>query len=146
MANKKMLQTVLFLALGGSGLAGRASADGTYHIVVNSGNPTTAVERADLARLFLKKMTSWPDGTPVAAVDQLRTAPVRVAFTRDVHKKDVDAVAAYWATLVYSGREMPPPVKGSDEEVLDFVRHTPGAVGYVSAEAPTDGVKVIALR
>jgi hypothetical protein len=82
----------------------------------------------------------------VAAVDQPRTAPVRAAFSKDVHKKDVDAVAAYWATLVYSGRELPPPVKRTDDEVLDFVRHTPGAVGYVSADAPTEGVKVIALK
>jgi ABC-type phosphate transport system substrate-binding protein len=121
------------------------AADG-YRLVVNPANPASEIARTDAARLFLKKVTTWPDGTPVAAVDQARTAPVRAAFTRDVHKKDVDAVVAYWATLVYSAREMPPQVKRSDDEVLEFVRQTPGAVGYVSAAAATSGVKVIALR
>jgi ABC-type phosphate transport system substrate-binding protein len=94
----------------------------------------------------MKKVTAWPDGTPVVAVDQDRTAPVRAAFSKDVHKKEADAVAAYWATLVYSGREVPPPIKRSDEDVLEFVRRTPGAVGYVSAGAPLQGVKPVALR
>jgi ABC-type phosphate transport system substrate-binding protein len=118
----------------------------SYRLVVNPSNPASELARADAARLFLKKVATWPDGTPVAVVDQPRTAPVRAAFTRDVHRKDVDAVVAYWATLVYSAREMPPPVKRSDDEVLDFVRQTPGAVGYVSASAATSGVKVLAVR
>ena len=127
-------------------LAGSPTPAGDYRLVVNPANPASEIARADAARLFLKKVTTWPDGTPVAVVDQMRTAPVRAAFTRDVHKKDVDALVAYWATLVYSAREMPPPVKRSDDEVLEFVRQTPGAVGYVSADAATSGVKVVALR
>jgi len=117
-----------------------------FRLVVNRANPATAIARNEAARLFLKKITEWPDGTPVAVVDQVRTAPVRAAFSRDVHKKEVDAVVAYWATLVYSARETPPPIKRSDAEVLEFVRQTPGALGYVSVEARLDGVKVVPLR
>jgi hypothetical protein len=38
------------------------------------------------------------------------------------------------------------PIKRSDAEVLDFVRQTPGALGYVSAEARLEGVKVVPVR
>jgi ABC-type phosphate transport system substrate-binding protein len=34
----------------------------------------------------------------------------------------------------------------SDQEVLDFVRTNPGAVGYVSASAATGGVKVLTIQ
>ena len=122
-----------------------AAAD-EYRVVVNPKNPAVAVERAELARLFMKRVSAWSDGTPVTVVDQERTAPVRVAFSKEVHKKDADAVAAQWATLVYSGRDVPPSVKRSDDEVLEFVRQTPGAVGYVSMNPPLSGVKVLALR
>ena len=37
-------------------------------------------------------------------------------------------------------------VRASDDEVLAFVRATPGAIGYVSAGASTSGVKVITVR
>jgi ABC-type phosphate transport system substrate-binding protein len=123
-----------------------AGADEAYRIVVNPLNPAVAVARAELARLFMKQIPAWPNGMPVAVVDQPRTAPVRASFSRDIHKKDVEAVAAYWATRVYSGREVPPPVLRSDDDVLEFVRQTPGGLGYVSADASLRGVKVVALR
>ena len=55
-------------------------------------------------------------------------------------------MAAYWQTLVFSGRDVPPVVRHSDEEVLSFVRTQPGAVGYVSAGASTEGVRVLTLE
>jgi len=146
MKNQKIVRHTLLLALLGALAVPAAAGEAGYRIVVNPHNPASAVERADLARLFMRKASAWPDGTPAAVVDQLRTAPVRSAFSRDVHNKDVDSVVAYWSTLVYAGRELPPPVRKTDQEVLEFVRATPGAVGYVSADADLDGVKVIALR
>lgn len=146
MKNHKILRSGMLLALLGALAAPAAAGEAGYRIVVNPQNPASAVERVELARLFMRKVSAWPDGTPVAAVDQPRTAPVRSVFSRDVHHKDVDSVVAYWSTLVYSGRELPPPVRKTDEEVLEYVRATPGAVGYVSADASVAGVKVIALR
>ena len=140
------------LLLGALSLATLArAADGpraaeAYRVIVNPKNPVASVERAELARLFMKKVAAWPDGTPVVAVDRERTAPVRGAFSKDVHNKDADAIAAHWATLVYAGREFPPTVKQSDDAVLEFVRNTPGAVGYVSAATPLSGVKAISVR
>ena len=141
-ALRASLLSLLLVAPAAPSPAGQAP----YRIVVNSANPANAVDRAELARLFMKKVSAWPNGTPVAAVDLPRTSSVRSAFSHDVHNKDVDSVVAYWATLVYSGREMPPPIRQTDADVLEFVRKTPGAVGYISTDTPTDGVKVIALR
>jgi ABC-type phosphate transport system substrate-binding protein len=141
MLRNRLSVAILALAVGHS-----AGAEETYRIVVHPKNPVVAVDRATLARVFLKKIATWDDGTPVTAIDQERTAAVRGSFSRDVHKKDADAIAAYWATLVYSGRDTPPAVKRSDDEVIEFVRRNPGAVGYVSSTATPDGVKVIGVR
>src|SRR6266436_620613 len=141
-----MLRTrtsVLLCALLASPLAG---AEDRYRIIVNPRNAVAALDRAELARFFMKRVTGWPDGTPVTAVDQERSAPVRAAFSKDVHERDADGVAAYWATQIYSGRGAPPVIKRSDDEVLDFVRRNPGAVGYVSAGAPLQGVKALSVR
>jgi ABC-type phosphate transport system substrate-binding protein len=41
---------------------------------------------------------------------------------------------------------VPPPVRPSDSAVLDFVRATPGGIGYVSASASLpSGVKALAV-
>ena len=81
-----------------------------------------------------------PAGGPGA---RLARAP---GLHRSVHQKDVDAIASYWQVLVFSGREVPPRIVKSDAEMLQFVRDTPGAVGYVSEDVPLAGVKPIAVR
>ena len=53
----------------------------------------------------------------------------------------------YWQKQMFSSSALrPPPVKGSDADVIAFVAKTAGAVGYVSAGAslPPD-VKTLAL-
>jgi len=134
---------LLLAAFAASALAGTQPG---YRIVVNAANPVTSLARAEAARMFLKKATSWPGGRPVAVIDLERASTVRQAFSRDVHQRDADAIAAHWQTAVFSGRDVPPPIAKSDADVIAFVRANPGALGYVSATAEIEGVKTIGLR
>ena len=79
-------------------------------------------------------------------MDLERTSSVRRAFSLEVHAKDPDAIVAYWQTMVFSGRDTPPPIKTSDASVVEFVRANPGAIGYVSETADVAGVKVVPVR
>jgi ABC-type phosphate transport system substrate-binding protein len=123
-----------------------AGAQEGYKVVVHPSNPGASLSRAELGRIFLKKITAWPDKRVIQPVDQERTAPVRQAFSADVHQKDPDAISAHWQVLVYSGRDVPPRIVRSDEDVLAFVRANPGAIGYVSADTPASGVKVVSVK
>jgi len=135
------------LVVGALGLAAAVvAAPLEYVLVANQSNPASALSRAEAARMFLKKAASWPDGRALAVIDQERVSAVRQAFSRDIHQKDSDAIAAYWQTAVFSGRDVPPPIAKSDAEVLAFVRANPGAIGYVSGSAEIEGVKVLAVR
>ena len=75
-----------------------------------------------------------------------RPGPVRDAFYRKVAGKSPSAVKAYWNQLIFSGREVPPVAKTSDEDVVAFVHSNPGALGYVAADTDTKGVKTIELK
>jgi ABC-type phosphate transport system substrate-binding protein len=103
------------------------------------------MSRGELARLFMKKQIEWSNGMAVAPVDQSTVSMVRAAFTQDVHEQKTSAIAAYWQKQIFSGRGVPPTIRDSDSEVLAFVGATPGAIGYVAAGVPTEGVKTIAL-
>ncbi len=70
---------------------------------------------------------------------------MRQAFSRRVHERSVITIEVYWKRMVFSGRTLPPKILASDAEILDFVRDTPGAVGYVAADADTRGVKTLAV-
>jgi ABC-type phosphate transport system substrate-binding protein len=139
-------QKILFPFLLALSLAAGADAAAGYKLVVNAANPTQHLTRSEVARIFLKKVGSWPDGHAIAAVDQDRTSEVRKTFSEAVHQKDPDAISAYWQVLVFSGRDVPPKTLKSDAEVLEFVKSHAGAVGYVSSVADADGVRVVTVQ
>jgi ABC-type phosphate transport system substrate-binding protein len=117
-----------------------------FRVIVNPVNPTTSIDRRFLAEAFLKKTTRWPHDEQIRPVDLEPDSPTRRRFSEDVLKRSVAAVKSYWQQMVFSGQNLPPPELDSDEQVVKFVLRNPGAVGYVSATANIDGVKVLSLR
>lgn len=110
------------------------------------GNPATTpdtISKRDISRIFLKQRTRWPDGQDAEPVDQARTTAVHEVFLREVLGKTPAQVESHWQAQIFSGRANLPQVFNSDADVVDFVRRNRGAVGYVSADASTDGVKVV---
>ena len=129
------LAIVTAVAVAVAGVAPRTAAaqSGGFVVVVNASNPATSISKGDLSKLFTKKARSWPSGTAAMPVDLAAGNPVRDAFTEKVHGKSTRAIGSYWQQQIFSGREVPPPERKSDDEVLDYVRSNPGAVGYVAS-------------
>lgn len=124
-----------------AGVAG--SQQPSVQIVAHPGVATVGIGKKDLSRIFLKQRTAWPDGSAAVVVDQPAAADVREAFSLEVLGKSVNAVESYWHGQVFAGKANPPTVLASDAEVLEFVRRTPGAVGYVASGTSTPGVKLL---
>jgi len=114
-----------------------------FKVIVNSSNSSAKISKTDLNAIFLKKMAKWSDGVPAAPVNQSKKSPVRDSFTTTVHGKSVAAVDSYWQQQIFSGRDVPPPEKSSDADVVAFVKANPGAIGYVTNAAATAGVKTV---
>ena len=126
-------------------VAGR-SARAQYQVIVNSANGAESVSKDDLSKIFLKKANKWPDGKQAVAIDLDKGSPVRDAFSKAVHGRAASAVVSYWQQQIFSGADTPPAEKGSDADILAFVKGNPGAVGYVSSGADVSGVRVVAVK
>lgn len=116
----------------------------SYKIIVHASNPISSMTKDDVSRIFLKKNTEF-NGTTALPVDLVSDNPVRHSFSSYIHGKSVAAVKAYWQQQIFSGRGVPPPEKSSDRGVIAYVWANPGAIGYVSASTPTEGVKIIVI-
>ena len=124
--------------------AARAEAQDAYRVIVNTANPASQISRTELARIFMKKRTTWESGTAVVVVDQTERSSTRAQFSNQVLGKDVAAMKSYWQQSLFSGRGVPPLEKGSDTQVAQFVASNDAAIGYVSGSAPLPaGVKVL---
>jgi ABC-type phosphate transport system substrate-binding protein len=136
----------LVLAIVCLGFAGAARAGPAYQVVVNPKNEETSLDRKFVEDAFLKKITRWPNDSAVRPVDLPPGAAARRAFCDEVLHRSVEAVKGYWQQRIFSGRDVPPPELGSDEEVVDYVLKYEGAVGYVSGGASLRGAKVVGIR
>lgn len=120
--------------------AGASAVDATddFVVIVHSSVAGSKIKRADLAALFLKRASRWSSGGGLAVpVDQSGTSPVRKAFSDAVIQQPVAQVLQYWQKQMFSASGLrPPPVKGSDAEVIAFISKTAGAVGYIGTGNP----------
>ncbi|MBI2838256.1 MAG: substrate-binding domain-containing protein [Acidobacteria bacterium] len=116
-----------------------------FKVIVNAANPVASLSKDKVSKLFLKKVTKWENGHTVMPVDLIPSSPARGAFSKAVHGKDLHEIEAYWQELIFSGREVPPPVKAYESYVVEYVKTNPDAIGYVSMAIAVSEVKVVKL-
>lgn len=145
MKRKRLFLLALLLAL--LTVSPASDAQSGFQLIVNEDNPYQSVSRDQAADFFLKKDTSWEDGTPVEPVDLSKPESVREAFSETVLKRSPNAIKKYWQRQIFTGRNSSPPEKSNETEVISFVRSNRGAIGYVSTGARLgDGVRRLDLN
>ena len=139
-----LLQLLAVAALVAAPATAARAQDPAYRVIVHASNPTRQLTQAELARIFLKKRTTWESGGAVVVVDQSEKSATRAQFSARVLGKDVPTMKSYWQQSLFSGRGVPPVEKGTDTQVAMFVAANETAIGYVSGTtALPAGVKVL---
>jgi len=119
--------TALLMALAG--------AQAQSVIVVS--HPSISLTAAEVRDVFLGEK-QLAGATKLVPVDN---SSLQEQFLGKLIHLDLAKYGSVWTKKSFREGLTAPAVKGSDAEVLDFVRRTPGAVGYVKASAA--GVTVV---
>jgi ABC-type phosphate transport system substrate-binding protein len=127
-----------------AGSAGAASAEGLLIIANPSVGIASSLSLNQIAAIYLLRVTTWPDGTPIVPVNREAGSEIRTEFTSAVLRQDDASLATYWNQMHFMGK-LPPLVQESEQAMLAFIRKVPGSIGYISAtdRFPT-GVEVLA--
>jgi len=137
----------LFAAALAGGRPATVVAQESFVVIVNASNSVSSLTRAQVADIFMKRLTEWPGGGgAIRPVDLPAVSPVRDAFSRAIHGRSGSAVASFWGQQLFSGRGTPPPQRPADRGVVEFVRGDAGAIGYVSAGGVPPDVKVLRVQ
>jgi ABC-type phosphate transport system substrate-binding protein len=86
----------------------------------------------EVSEIFGGTVRAWPSGAKIYVADQSESEVGR-AFYGAVLKRPTSVVRMHWIQLILSGQAVAPRRMNNDIAVMDFVRRTPGAVGYVRA-------------
>jgi len=111
-------------------------------VIVHPDNGNT-VSQDQLKRIFLGKLKNFEDGSRALVFNQKAETSIRVVFDEKIIKRTPSQMKAYWAKEVFSGKASAPIELASDAEVIDAVKSTPGAIGYIDINSPRDGLRVI---
>jgi TonB family protein len=136
---------VLLVAAGLVAFAGGSAQAGSVKVIANASVGARTVTVSELKSVFLQEKNSLTDGSHVVPVLE-NGGPAHEAFLKEVLGKNNDTLRDYYRSLVFTGKGSMPKTLHSDEEVVDYVARTRGAIGYVSSSARVDGVKTLAMH
>lgn len=111
-----------------------ANAAGDLFVISNSGVTVSSDEIRDI---FVGEK-QFAGSTKLVVVDN---AALQSSFLSKVMHMDAAKYNGIWIKKSFRDGLTPPTVKSGDAEVIEYIKRTPGAIGYVSA-APA-GVKII---
>ena len=124
-----------------STVTARAHAD--VVVIVSAKSTITSLTAEQTARIFLGKVSNFPDDGDVVPIDQAEGSAIRDEFYSKVVHKNSSQLSAYWAKVIFTGDGRPPEKLESNVAVRKAVANNPNAIGYIDKNAVNRSVRVI---
>ena len=84
--------------------------------------------------IFAMRVHEWPNGTPITVYVLQDQDPTHNQFCKSVLGMFPYQLRRIWDRQVFSGTGIAPIVVNSEQEILDAVANTKGAIGYISKD------------
>jgi|688.fasta_scaffold162479_3 ABC-type phosphate transport system substrate-binding protein len=123
---KKTLLIILFLIVS----LGSFAQFGEF-VVIGNNTGFKASTKANAKAIFRGKYSSWKNGESVTIVLPSTKSDNVVSVASQVYGLTVKGMQKYWLEQVFQGRSNAPVFFETDEEIINYVKRNPGAVGIV---------------
>ncbi len=115
-------------------------------IITNRNVSLNAISLASARAIFGMRQVKWPDGKPIRVYVLPDDHPTHGAVCKERLNLFPYQLRQSWDRLVYSGMAQAPNEVSSEEELMNKVAATPGAIGYVRKVRSNDPVKIITIE
>jgi len=139
----RILAPATILAVVGWFSASAAMAQSSLAVVANKAVPVEKIDAGQATQLFLRQVTTWPDGVRVQPIDLPQSNPLRAEFYSSITGRSPGQLRAYWARQAFTGMGVPLREVATVEDVNRFIRSTPGSIGYVERRNADAGLKIV---
>ncbi len=124
---KLTLLLFLLLPLSGNG----SQANSAFTLVYGPGVRVAVLSKEAVRAIFFMRERTWPNGTPIQVFVLPDDNPIHQRFAKEVLGVYPYQLRAAWDRMVYSGTGPAPIQVNTFEEMIERLRTTPGAIGYV---------------
>ena len=111
-------------------------------------HPSVALDElthSQLRRIYSMRQTVWPNGASITVFVLNKSHKVHQDFCKKTLKMFPYQLESIWDKLTYSGVGNRPNEVNSLEELLEGVKSTPNAIGYVQEIEDATSIKVIQI-
>lgn len=123
-------------------MASASKADVLF--IVNKSVPVETLKKSEIKKIFLGDNPVWPNGEEIKLVTQVNT-DIQKEFTITFTQRSASQFSNHWRKVMFSGKGMIPESVQSDHAVINFVKKTEGAIGYISPQSVTKDVKPVTI-
>jgi ABC-type phosphate transport system substrate-binding protein len=113
-------------------------------VIANRSVPVNSISISKLSDIYLLNTKVWNDGASIVVLCFRGNEAVEQAFYGSLGVTPLEA-RKIWMRVQLSGEGKAPVMFTSEDDLIQKVSTTRGAIGFVSAAKVTDAVKVIAL-
>ena len=123
-------------------MPGVAASENLVAVIAHPSVPTESVNQQMLLDFYTLEKNKWEDGTLVVLFEQKQETASKKQFYAYLEKRPRE-LKKVWMRVVLSGEGRTPRTVRSEEEVIQEVAATPGAIGYAAASLVTEQVVVL---
>jgi ABC-type phosphate transport system substrate-binding protein len=137
------LAAALALATAFHCLPAQAGDDVRASLIANPAVVNASLTDQEVQNIYLGKKTQWDDGKSITVVTTGNDL-LHEAFLKRFIKKTPSQFRIFWKKMEFTGTGTTPNEIATEDAVIEFVKKTEGAMGYVSSEkAAASGCKVL---
>jgi ABC-type phosphate transport system substrate-binding protein len=100
-------------------------------VIVSPSLTSMQLDRSLLRAVFTMRVRQWPDGSPIRVFVLPDNDPLSDHFYRERLGMYSYVLRRAWDRMVFTGTGFAPTVVQTEQEMIERVRSTPGAIGYV---------------
>lgn len=143
-----VLIALAFIGIAASGpseLFASSGSAGEVIVICNDSVTASSLSKDDIQEIFLGRKTRWDDGQKITLAI-LKEGPTNDLFLNEYVEKTPSQFLNYWKKQAFTGRGRVPDTFSTPEELADFVKKTPGAIGYIPPNAYQNQFKSITIE
>jgi len=114
-----------------------------FRIVVHPDNPSVSLKLSDLTKIYLGKKSFFESGGRIVPLD---LTIHKQSFYEDVLNKNIRLISQYWTKAIFSGRGTPPKEFSNAEQLISFLKITPGGLAYLPVEINITPLKELKIN
>lgn len=115
-------------------------------VIVHADVPRRTLSQNEARLLFTLRLRQWAEDRSVQVFVLADDNPLHIAFVKDVLALFPYQLRRVWDRQIFSGTGQGPIAVADEQEMIQRVATTPGAIGYVQSAVQDPRVRILEVR